>query len=73
MFQDKVEHTVKGLLARDNFLDSMSNAPVGMFDGVFISCLQNFCWAKDPYNMDKESVRDRLGIPHFAAPRQDTD
>jgi hypothetical protein len=50
----------------------MSDVPVGMFDGVFISCLRNFCWAKDPYNMDKESVRDRLGIPHCAAPRQDT-
>jgi hypothetical protein len=71
-FQDGIEHTVKGLSASDNFLDSMYDVPVGMFDGVFIQCLQNFCWAKDPFNMDKECVRDRLGIPHFAAPRQDT-
>jgi hypothetical protein len=72
MFQDEVEHTIKGLSVSDNFLNSMSDVPAGMFDGVFISCLRNFCWAKDPYNMDKESVRDRLGISHFAAPRQDT-
>jgi hypothetical protein len=72
MFQDEVEHTVKGLSTSDNFLDSMSDVPIGMFDRVFISCLRNFWWAKDPYNMDKESVRDCLGTPHFAAPRQDT-
>jgi hypothetical protein len=72
MFQDEVEHTVKGLSTSENFLDSMSDVPVALFDGVFISCLRNFWWAKDPYNMDKGSVRDRLGIPHFAAPRQDT-
>jgi hypothetical protein len=71
MFQDEVEHTVKGLSTNDNFLDSMSDVPIGMFGGVFISCLRNFWWANDPYNMDKESVQDRLGIPHFAAPRQD--
>jgi hypothetical protein len=70
-FQDEIEHTVKGLAASDNFLDSMSDVPVGMFDAVFIQCLRNFRWAKDPFNMDKESVRDRIGIPHFAAPRQD--
>jgi hypothetical protein len=72
IFQDEMEHTVKKLSASDNFLDSMSDAPVGMFDGVFITCLRNFRWAKDPYNMDKESVRDRIGIPHFAAPRKDS-
>jgi hypothetical protein len=71
-FQDEIEHTVKGLAASDNFLDSMSDVPVGMFDAVFIQCLRNFRWAKDPFNMDKESVRDRIGIPHFAALRQDT-
>jgi hypothetical protein len=71
-FQDEIEHTVKGLSASDNFLDSMSDVPVGMFDGVFVQCLRSFRWAKDPFNMDKESVRDRLGIPHFAAPRQET-
>jgi hypothetical protein len=71
-FQDEVEHTFKGMAASDNFLDSMSDVPVGMFDGVFVTCLHNFRWAKDPYNMDRESVRDRLGIPHFAAPRQET-
>jgi hypothetical protein len=70
MFQDEVEHTVKGLSTSENFLDSMSDVPVGMFDRVFISCLRNFRWAKDP--LDKESMRLRLGIPHFAAPRQDT-
>jgi hypothetical protein len=69
-FQDEVEHTIKGLAASNNFLDSMSDVPVGVFNSVFITCLRNFCWAKDPYNMDRESVRDRLGIPHFAAPRQ---
>jgi hypothetical protein len=42
MFQDEVEHTVKGLLTSDNFPDSMSDVPIGMFDGVFISCLTNF-------------------------------
>jgi hypothetical protein len=31
-----------------------------------------FDWLKDPYNMDRESVRNRLGIPHFAALRQET-
>jgi hypothetical protein len=71
-FQDKVENTVKGLAASDNFLDSMSDVPAGMFDAVFITCLRNFCWAKDPYNMDRESVRDRVGILHFVAPRQET-
>jgi hypothetical protein len=71
-FQDEVEHTVKGLAARDKFLDSMSDVPAGMFDAVFITCLRNFLWAKDPYNMDRESIRDRVGIPHFAAPWQET-
>jgi hypothetical protein len=71
-FQDEIELTVKGLSDSDNFLDSMSDVPVGMFDGVFVKCLCSFRWAKDPFNMDKESVRDRLGIPHFAAPRQET-
>jgi hypothetical protein len=33
-FHDEVEHTVKGLAASHNFLDSMSDVPVGMFDGV---------------------------------------
>jgi hypothetical protein len=57
MFQDEVEHTVKGLSTSDNFLDSMSSdVPIGMFNGVFISCLRNFRWAKDPYNIDKESL-----------------
>jgi hypothetical protein len=67
-FQDAVENTVKGLAASENILDSMSDVPAGMFDAVFITCLRNFRWAKDPYNMDRESVRDRVGIPHFAAP-----
>jgi hypothetical protein len=36
--QDEIEHTVKGLLASDNFLESTSDVPVGMFDRVFIQC-----------------------------------
>jgi hypothetical protein len=71
-FQDEVENTVKGLAASDNVLECMSNVPAGMFDAVFITCLSNFRWAKDPYKMDRESVRDRVGIPHFAAPKQET-
>jgi hypothetical protein len=71
-FQDKIEHSVKGLAASNNCLDGMSDAPTGMFKGFFITCLCNVCWAKDPYNMDGKSVRDRLGIPHFAASRQET-
>jgi hypothetical protein len=67
-----VEHTIKGLAASNNFLDSMSKVPVGMFSGVFVTRLCNSCWAKDLHNMDRESVMDRLGIPHFAAPRQET-
>jgi hypothetical protein len=72
IFQDEMEHTVKKLLASDNFLDSMSDAPVSMSDGVPITCLRNLCWAKDPYNVDKKSVKDQIGIPHFAMPRQDS-
>jgi hypothetical protein len=71
-FQDEVENTAKDLAASDNFLDSMSDVPAGMLDAIFITCLRNFRWAKDPYNMYRESVRDRVGIPHFAAPRQET-
>jgi hypothetical protein len=55
-FQDEVEHTAKGLAASNNFLDSMSDVPVGMFGEVFVTCLRNFRWVKDPYNMDRESV-----------------
>jgi hypothetical protein len=50
----------------------MSDVPVGMFDGVFVTCLRKIHWAKDLYNMDRESVRDPLPIPHFAAPRLET-
>jgi hypothetical protein len=68
LFQDKVEHTANGLAVSNTVLDSMSNVPAGMFDSFFITCLPNFRWAKGPYNMDRKSVRNRLGSPHFAAP-----
>ncbi len=55
-----------------NHLDSITNAPLSMFDDVLTNALRSFHWAKDPLVMEPDSVKDRLGIYHFAAPRQDT-
>jgi hypothetical protein len=43
-----------------------------MIDSVFSTCVRMASWALDPPVMEPESVKDKLGIYHFASPRIDT-
>jgi hypothetical protein len=39
--------------------------------GYSLPAYTTFVGPKDPHNMDKGSVRDRIDISHFAGPHQD--
>jgi hypothetical protein len=72
LFQDHIGNQIRTMANSDRFLDTAHDMPTNMIDSVFSACIRSASWAKDPPVIEPESVKDRLGIYHFASPRTDT-
>ena len=72
LFQDHIMNHVKSMAVGQLLLDTSHDLPSSLIDPVFSTCIRTASWAVDPPVLEPESVKDKLGIYHFATPRLNT-
>jgi len=69
-FKETMDQHLKARAASDKFLDGCADFDLKLLDQPFTTAVRNFSWATELPIADRDSVKDQLGLYHFARPNQ---